>query len=100
MRNRLFARKIAYVHTGIFDDGMRFEFLEGTAGAFLRKHFAGILVGCGRYTPETAAGAIASGAFDLAAFGRPFIANPDLVGKIRRKEPLASYEEGMLKTLF
>ena len=43
---------------------------------------------CG-YTPETAAAAIASGAADLIAFGRPYISNPDLVDRIRNGWPLA-----------
>lgn len=92
-------RHIAYVHTGIFDDGMTFDYLDGSATAFLRKHFRGVVIGCGSYTPESAARAIANYEFDLIAFGRPFIANPDLVEKIQLGKPLKPYDVGMLKTL-
>jgi len=33
---------------------------------------------------------------DLVAFGRPFIANPDLPDRLRRRLPLASFEAGSL----
>ena len=33
--------------------------------------------------------AVASGAADLVAFGRPFISNPDLVARLRADLPLA-----------
>jgi N-ethylmaleimide reductase len=38
----------------------------------------------GRRTQERLGGAYASGYADLVAFGRPFIANPDLVERLRR----------------
>lgn len=40
------------------------------------------------YTPEMAEAAIAEGRADLISFGRPFIANPDLVRRIRENAPL------------
>ena len=39
------------------------------------------------YTRELAEQALAQGA-DIVAFGRPFIANPDLVERLRRNAPL------------
>ena len=42
-----------------------------------------------RFTRPGAAAAIASGAADLIAFGRPYISNPDLVERIRNGWPLA-----------
>ncbi len=92
-------RGLAYVHTGIFDDSMEFAYLNGTATGFLRRHYAGTVMGCGSYTVEAAARAIGEGAFDLVAFGRPFIANPDLVAKVAAGRPLAAYQESMLGTL-
>ena len=41
------------------------------------------------YTREMALTAVASGAADLVAFGRPFISNPDLVRRLRDDLPLA-----------
>lgn len=90
---------LAYVHTGIFDDTMTFDYLGGSAGAFLRKNYKGTLVGNGSYTTEKAEKAIADGAFDLVAIGRPFIANPDLIEKIRNGDQLTPYDESMLASL-
>jgi N-ethylmaleimide reductase len=39
------------------------------------------------YTRELAEAALADGA-DIVAFGRPFVANPDLVERLRRNAPL------------
>jgi 2,4-dienoyl-CoA reductase-like NADH-dependent reductase (Old Yellow Enzyme family) len=41
------------------------------------------------YTRSMAMSAVASGAADMVAFGRPFISNPDLVDRLRLDEPLA-----------
>ena len=41
------------------------------------------------YTRAMAIDAVASGAADLIAFGRPFISNPDLVRRLRDDAPLA-----------
>ncbi|MGQ7932493.1 alkene reductase [Paraburkholderia sp. D1E] len=55
----------------------------------LREAFNGSLVVCGNYTAEAAEARIASGLADAAAFGRPFIANPDLVERFRRNATLS-----------
>lgn len=91
---------IAYVHTGNFDDSKTFAALgEMTMSAFLRKHYSGTLIACGSYTPESAAMHMTRGDFDLIAFGRPFIANPDLVARVRAGDALQPYEVRMLQTL-
>ncbi|PXW28317.1 alkene reductase [Paraburkholderia caballeronis] len=54
----------------------------------LRDTFNGVLMLAGGYTPDSARLAIESGRADLIAFGRPFIANPDLPGRLRRHLPL------------
>jgi 2,4-dienoyl-CoA reductase-like NADH-dependent reductase (Old Yellow Enzyme family) len=46
-----------------------------------------------------ASAAIEENKFDLIAIGRPFIANPDYVAKIRNNEPLVSYSDEMLTSL-
>jgi len=93
-------RNPAYVHAGIFDDGVSYDYLGGTVSGFLRKNYRGALIGCGSYTPEKAASAIRNGELDMVAFGRPFIANPDMVSKIRTGEPLKPYDESMLAALY
>ncbi len=92
-------RRLAYVHLGIFDDSMTFDYLGGRASDYLREHYQGTLVGVGGYTAESAAQAIAAGRFDLVAIGRPFIANPDYIRRIRKGEPLREYDESMLAEL-
>ncbi|MEO2279239.1 alkene reductase [Pseudoalteromonas pernae] len=93
-------RSLAYVHLGIFDDSMTFDYLGGKASAYLRKHYQGNLVGVGSYTPEQGAQAISEEAFDLIAIGRPFIANPDLVAKVKKGEALTPYSDEMLQELY
>jgi N-ethylmaleimide reductase len=44
-----------------------------------RKFWKGPLISCGKYTFEKAVSAIQNNYADLIAFGKPFIANPDLV---------------------
>ncbi|BBH16375.1 alkene reductase [Nocardioides baekrokdamisoli] len=44
----------------------------------LRAAFPGVIIGAGAYTPEKAERLLTAGLIDAAAFGRDFIANPDL----------------------
>ncbi|MFM0356993.1 alkene reductase [Paraburkholderia nemoris] len=54
----------------------------------LRDEFKGVLMIAGGYDRDTAEKAIASGRADIIAFGRPFIANPDLPARLRDGHPL------------
>lgn len=74
------------------------EVVEGqTAGArdfapfdyaALASKFDGAWIVNNGYTRATALEAVASGYADLVSFGRPFIANPDLVRRLREEAPL------------
>lgn len=98
--NWLSQQPIAYVHTGNYDDQVLFPALGNrTMTDFMRLHYQGNLMAAGGYTPETAQQGIAQNRFNLVAFGRPFIANPDLMSKLSKKVSLASYQEAMLETL-
>ncbi len=55
----------------------------------IRKVFTRHLVLNSDYTRERAEAALAAGAADAVSFGRPFIANPDLVERLRAHAPLA-----------
>ncbi len=55
----------------------------------LRKRFRGSYIANNQYTRKLADETIAKGNADLISFGRPFIANPDLVERLRTGEPLA-----------
>jgi len=83
----------------IFDDAMEFDYLGGKASSYVKAHYSKTLVGVGSYTAETASTAIESEQFDLVAIGRPFIANPDYVEKIRQGEEITPYSEEMLTSL-
>ena len=50
----------------------------------LRQAYRGRIIVCGNYTAESAEARINEGLADAVAFGRPFIANPDLVERLRR----------------
>jgi len=54
--------------------------------------FDGPVISAGGYTPETAAAAIEAGHAAAIAFGRLFIANPDLVSRIRMHAALNAYD--------
>ena len=55
----------------------------------LRRRFRGAYIANNNYTRELADKTIAAGEADLISFGRPFIANPDLVERLRTGAPLA-----------
>lgn len=63
----------------------------------LRAVFPGALIYAGKYTAERARAALRGGWADLIAFGRPFIANPDLPERLRVNAPLNRAER---ETLF
>ena len=56
--------------------------------AAMRAAFGGVWMVNNGYTREMALSAVATGAADLVAFGRPFIANPDLTQRLRLRAPL------------
>lgn len=61
--------------------------------AFLRqlKHaYGGTVILAGGMTRERALQLVEAGTIDLAAFGQPFIANPDLVERLQRDDALAT----------
>lgn len=80
---------LAFLH---LVDGLAFGF-HGKCDVF-RAHQARclfdkpIIGNCG-YTKEQAEGAINTGCLDAVSFGRPYIANPDLVERFRNSYPLA-----------
>jgi N-ethylmaleimide reductase len=57
--------------------------------ALLRRRFAGAYIANNQYTLALAEQTLDAGDADLFSFGRPFIANPDLVERLRTGAPLA-----------
>jgi len=87
--SELNAYELGYLHVM---DGLGFGFHEQgdpmTLADFREVFHAPIIGNCG-YDAETADAAIASGAADMIAIGRPLIANPDYVERLRHGWPLA-----------
>jgi N-ethylmaleimide reductase len=54
----------------------------------LRGRFRNTVIVAGRYTPERGEAILAAGLADLVAFGRPFLANPDLPRRLAEGLPL------------
>ena len=61
--------------------------------SMIREHYTGTLLLCGGYTQERAETAIQAHQADLVAFGRLFIANPDLPERFRQHAPLNTPDE-------
>lgn len=85
--DRLNALKLAYIHviegsTGGPRDVAPFDY------ASLRKRFKGAYVANNGYDFELANKVLAANQADLIAFGKLFIANPDLVERFKRGAPL------------
>jgi len=83
----LAARGVSYLHlieararAGVAEELN--EAAPPSVAALLRPLFSGPLIVSGGFTPETAEAAIAAGNADFVAFGRAFIANPDLPKRI------------------
>jgi 2,4-dienoyl-CoA reductase-like NADH-dependent reductase (Old Yellow Enzyme family) len=97
----LSALPLAYIHTGNFDDTRLFPELDNmTMTDFIRAHYHGTLIGCGSYNMAHARESIEQGKFDLIAMGRPFIANHDLIDRLKHNKPIRAYEASMLSELY
>ena len=84
---------------GNFDDSIRYSDLENmTTTEFTRANYKGTLITSGGYGIKSASEGILENKFDLVAIGRPFIANYDLIRKIRDNLPLEEYKPDMLKS--
>ncbi len=91
---------IAYVHLGAFSDHYTFDYLDkGKASEFIRKYYKGNFISCGGYNINTANEAIDGSKADLIAIGRPLIANPDYMEKIKNNQDLVEYDMLMLSKL-
>jgi N-ethylmaleimide reductase len=62
------------------------------AAAYLKPIFGGPVIVAGGFDGASAAAIIAAGDADLVAFGRHFIANPDLPERLRQQAALNAYD--------
>lgn len=85
---QLNSRKLAYLHVN------RPDWLGGTFEGFdsllraLRDIYQGTLIIAGGQTADSGEQAITDGLADLVAYGRPYIANPDLAARFQRNAQL------------
>ena len=91
---------LAYLHvvegqTGGARDFAPFDY-AALRQRFKRRSPAGAWMVNNGYDRAMALAAVASGAADLVAFGRPFISNPDLVQRLRDDLPLAALKRETL----
>ncbi len=59
----------------------------------IRNHFSNTIILCGGFNQESAEEILQSELADMVAFGRPFIANPDLVRKFSTSMPLKESDQ-------
>jgi N-ethylmaleimide reductase len=86
-------RGLLYLHVVSNSDP---AFARTAAG--MRAAFEGPMILNGGFDADRAEGALAEGRADLVSFGRPFIANPDLVDRLRRGAPLATPDSATFYT--
>ncbi|MBD8501135.1 alkene reductase [Paenibacillus arenosi] len=63
-----------------------------TLHELVRTYWDGIIIGVGNLNPEIAEQAVQTGTIDTAAFGRPFLANPDLVSRVSQGEAFIAFD--------
>ena len=87
---KLNAYKLAYVHLIRYREGE----IDGVTEKeqTLWKSYTGTIIAADGFTPETAAEYVEKGEADAIAFGRHFIANPDLPKRIQLNAELNPYD--------
>lgn len=95
---RLNQYDLSYIHTGMFEDSYQ-EHLSGTVTQYIRHHYRGTVIACGGYDADSGRETVGNGDADLIAIGRPLIANPDYVEKVRTNQALTTYSAEMLNEL-
>lgn len=93
LANKLGGRNPGYVHLCYQPEYISAIIPYGFKSSF-RQAFGGTLIGSGDFTRDIASAVIESGQLDLVAFGEPFIANTDLVERMKNGWPLAKSDRG------
>lgn len=97
--NELEKRGLAYVHTGVVNDKEYINYLKSNVTGFLKKHYKGVIMANGSYTPKEANNLIKEEKANFVSFSRAFIANSDLVKKLNNNEKLKDYDNSLLDEL-
>jgi N-ethylmaleimide reductase len=99
-------RGVAYLHlvyqlmpTGNVDVSIfNASHLSDSLVVKVRQAFGGTLIWCGGFDGDSAQAALETGWVDLIAFGRPFVANPDLVARLKHGWPLTEVDPATFYT--
>ena len=86
---------LVYLHL-VDHSGMGAPAVPAATVNAIRETFKGTLILCGSYNAERAETDLESGKADLIAFGRPFIANPDLVERLKTGAELGQLDPATL----
>jgi N-ethylmaleimide reductase len=104
---QLGSRGVAYIHLlyELTPDGnietaeFKPRYLDRALLAKARAAFPGTIIWCGGFNDrERAQASLDSGLVDLIAFGRPYIANPDLAERLKHGWPLAEADRSTYYT--
>ncbi|WP_050478324.1 alkene reductase [Herbaspirillum rhizosphaerae] len=93
---QLSALDLAYLHLieprvlGNVDDDSKDP--APVAAQLMRKHYKGLIIAAGGFKGDSAEAILQAGDADLVAFGRDFIANPDLPERLRNGWALNPYD--------
>ncbi|GAA0371318.1 2,4-dienoyl-CoA reductase-like NADH-dependent reductase (Old Yellow Enzyme family) [Bacillus horti] len=71
-----------------------------TLHEIVQENWEGSIIGVGNLTPAKASHAIKKGTINLAAFGRPLLANSDFINKLVHGKQLTPYDSKHLSSLF
>jgi N-ethylmaleimide reductase len=91
LARELSAIGIAYLHV-LDHSAMGAPPVPESIKAGLRAAFSGLFILCGGFDRAKAELALSEKRADLIAIGRPFIANPDLVARLRADAPLSAID--------
>jgi N-ethylmaleimide reductase len=97
LTQELSALGLAYLHV-LDHSAMGAPGVPAEYKAALRAAFKGVFILAGGFDGDSAQAALSAGQADLIAFGRPFLANPDLVERLRRQADLNAPDFGTFYT--
>lgn len=97
--NKLEKKDIAYVHSGVVDDKEFIDYLDGNVSTFLRRYYKGVLISNGSYTLEEGNELIKENKTELMSYSRVFVANSDLVEKLKNNQEINEYDNSLLDEL-
>ena len=97
LAEELSARQILYIHL-VDHSPLGAPKPNPELMAAIRKLFAGPIILSGGYDQARAEADLAAGRGELVAFGRPFLANPNLPDKLRRNAPLRAPDQATFYT--